>query len=206
MAKASQYLRAMSVEPRAPGEDRHPHAHGVHVTVDGGRVDHREDGLVRVGLVDGLGPPGEAEDVQMRVVDRVLLVPAGGHVAEGTRVDDLPAAEGRLEHVAVALAVGHAARADARAGHVSRAVSGLQCLVRTGVREIHARSPLLILATAQLSRSTLWMYPERAAAIRARPCRIGSPVGGPAERGGAGDEVGPAPKPAPPERRRNEGG
>ena len=127
----------------------------------------------------------------MRVVDRVDLVPAGGHVAEGTRVDDLAAAEGRLEHVAVALAVRHAPSADARAGHVSRSVSGLQRLVRARVREIHARSPC----------TAFWRLPNSVArcpgctqngtaVIRTRPRRIGRPVWGSAERGR--DEAGPA--------------
>ena len=63
----------------------------MHVTVDGGRVDLGEDGLVGVGLVDGLGPQGEPQDVEVRVVDGILLVAAGRHLAERHRVDDLAA-------------------------------------------------------------------------------------------------------------------
>ena len=70
MAKALPVLAGDVGRAQGAGEDRHAHPHRVHVAVDGGGVDHREDGLVGIGLVDGLGPHGEAEDVQVRVVDR----------------------------------------------------------------------------------------------------------------------------------------
>ncbi len=116
------------------------------MTVDRSRVDHREDGLVRIGLVDGLGPLGEPEDVEMGVVDGVLFVAPGRHLPEGHRVDDLASPERRLEHVAVPLAVGQAACADPRtAGDVPRTVPCLKRFVRSRVRQIH-RAPRSYLA------------------------------------------------------------
>ena len=107
-AKCSQFLRAISVEPSAPVKI------GTFILtlfVDaelGLGVDHREERVVGVAH-DAVGQALRAErvahDVEVRVVDRVVLVAAGGDLAERPGIDDLAAAERGLEDLAVAPAV-----------------------------------------------------------------------------------------------------
>ena len=100
-----------------------------------------ENGVVRVGL-DPLGADGVSVDVEVRVVHRVVLVRAGGDLAEGRRVEQFAPAEGGLEQVAVAFAAVDAAGADARlGGHAAGPVLGLKCFVGIRLAKVHSGSP-----------------------------------------------------------------
>ena len=149
-AKCSQFLRAISVEPERAGEDRHLHLHLVRVTELGLGVDHREERVVGVAL-DAVGQALRAQrvalDVEVRVVDRVVLVAAGGHLAERTGVDDLAAAERGLEDLAVAAAAVDAASAQPGArDDVLRAVRRLRGVAPLGTLQIHAPFPSPVVA------------------------------------------------------------
>ena len=115
-AKCSQFLRAISVEPSAPVKIGSRHLDLVVPAVLGLRVDHRGTACCPGWPPRPPGRPLAAQrialDVQVRVVDRVVLVAAGGHRPERTGVDDLPAAERGLEDLAVAPAAVDAAGAQ----------------------------------------------------------------------------------------------
>ena len=144
-AKCSQFLRAISVEPSAPVKigtfilTLLSQPYSVSVSTIG-------EGAVSGSASTPSGRPfaaqGVALDVQVRVVDRVVLVAAGGDRAERTGVDDLPAAEGGLEDLAVAAAAVDAAGAQARAGDdAARAVGRLGHVIRIGLLQIHDVTP-----------------------------------------------------------------
>ena len=79
------------------GEDGSGHLHLAIPTVLGADVDGREGARVGVGA-DAFGKPIAAQgislNVQMRIVDRVVFVATGGHLAKRARVNQLAAAEG----------------------------------------------------------------------------------------------------------------
>ena len=114
-----------------------PHLHFLARTVLGFRIHHRKQGVVRMaGLTVGqaLGAEGVAGDVQMRVIDGVVLVGAGGQRAERPGVDDFPAPEAGLEGLAVASTSVDAPRTDTRDGrNTSRAVRRLGRLIGIGL-------------------------------------------------------------------------
>ncbi len=105
------------------------------------RVDQGEQGRVGPGLHalgQALGADGVALDAQVGVVQGVVLVGAGGHVAEFRGIEHLAAPERREPDLAAAPAAVHAARADARHGdHAPRAVKGPRRLVCIGLPQVH---------------------------------------------------------------------
>ncbi len=118
-------------------EDGELHLDLLGPAVLGPRVDVREQGRVGPGL-DALGKAvganGVALDAQVGVVQGVILIGPGGHVAEFLGIEHFAAPERRQPNLAAAPAAVHAARADAGHGdHAPRAVKGPGRLVCIGL-------------------------------------------------------------------------
>ena len=127
------------------GEDGGRHPDLAVPTVLGLDAHCGEGAGIGVGL-RAFGQPAPAQgvtlDIEVRVVDGVVLVAAGGDVAERAGVDQLAAPERGLEHLAVADTAVHAARAEARLGHhASRAVLGDRGVIGVGFLKIHLSPP-----------------------------------------------------------------
>ena len=136
MAKCSQFLRAISVEPSAPVKigasiltlRSQPYSVSYSHVGEGAGV-----GIGLNALRQALAAKRVALDVQVGVVDRVVLVAAGRDGTERAGVDDLPPPEGGLEDLAVAAAAVDAARAQSRAGDdAARAVGRLGHVISVG--------------------------------------------------------------------------
>ena len=123
MAKCSQFFRAISVEPSAPVKTGASILTLRSQPYSVSTFDVGEGAGVGVGL-DPFGQALAAQrvalDVQVRVVDGVVLVAAGRDLAEGPGIDELAAAEGGLEDLAVAAAPVDAAGAEPEPGTTLR--------------------------------------------------------------------------------------
>jgi len=135
-------------------EDGEFHLDLLRPAVLGLRVDIGEQGRVGPGLHalgQAMSADGVALDAQVGVVQGIVLVGTGGHVAEFRGIEHLAAPERREPDLAAAPAAVHAARADARHGdHAPRAVKGPCRLVRIGLPQVHML--VLLLPPAELKK------------------------------------------------------
>ena len=119
-----------------PGEDRHPHRHLALPPVLRPGIDGGEDRGVGIALNTFRQPfcaPGVALDVQVRVVDRVVLICAGRDLAERAGVEHLSPPKRGEPDLAGPLAPVDAPAADA--GHGNDIAGAVGCTRRiVGVR------------------------------------------------------------------------
>ena len=117
-AKCSQFFRAISVEPSAPGEDGQPHLHLLLPAVLGLGVRPTGKSAVSGPAFTPLGRPfaphGIALDVQVGVVERDSSCPRRRHLAECHGIEHLAAAERREPDLAAAPASVHASACRCR--------------------------------------------------------------------------------------------
>ncbi len=135
-AKCSQFLRAISVEPRAPVKIGDFHLDFDVPAVFGFGVDRGKDGGIRADRNAGrkpLGAQGIALNVQMRIVHGIVFVGTGRDLTERSRIDHFAAAEGGLEDFAVAAAAIDTARTEAAHGnHALGTVESQGCIIGVG--------------------------------------------------------------------------
>ncbi len=128
-----------------PGEHRSQHGHLAVPAIGGADIHLGEGAGVGIALHavrQSIRTQGVALNIEMRIVNRIVLVTAGGHFTERTRIDQFPSTKGGGEDLAVALASVHASRAKPGAGHNgTRAVGGQGGIVGIRSLEVHGGAP-----------------------------------------------------------------
>jgi len=113
---------------QSPGEDRQPHLDLGIPPVFGFRVDDGENR--RIGTAfnsrrQTLRAQSIALDVQMRIVNRIVLIGTSRDLTERTRIEDFPPSEGSPENLAIPSAAVDAAGTDAAHGdHILGPIKG----------------------------------------------------------------------------------